>query len=1277
SFSSENEVVLNENYKNYDLGKNIYFYEDKSNSLKIIDFTKKDSKVQNKFKLSKKVIPSFGYSDSSFWFKLNLNHEKSPQSSWILSVEYLTLDFVTFYKLENKEWKKYEMGDQITFGKRKVKQREFALQITPKNKRETIYIKIKTAGPLEVPIKLYNSQYFSDYKSSLNYGMGIYFGCLLAMVLYNLILYISTKQINYLYYVTFLFFFTFFLSTLEGYSFKFIFKNYPWFNNNGLALSINISALFFLIFCKNYLSIKGTKFQRLNKTFKFIERGYVIGFILSFFLPYSVVLRFSIILSIIGLSTLVYSGYIRFKEGYKPATYFLFAFSLFIIGTLLRLLSALNILSASPFYKYSFHVGVALQAILLAIGLADIINSLLEEKIEAEVKLFEANRDLEEKVKLRTQDLSIALKDIEYLLNNMKQAIFTINEEGEIMGPVSAFSKEIFEQDIEGKNINETLFKSYDSGHQIVSAFNFNMACSFGNDIVQWKAIQDSNPDKVRVLTENREEKSLRLSITPLWGKDKLLQKVMLVIEDVTEIELLEKEMKKKDAESQKNIQILNQLANLKKEDLELYFSGSFKNVSGLISSSNKIKDNIHNGVTFLNEMNVLLRELHTIKGNARVFGFNFISDFAHELEAKVEKKYNIHEDKNDITISFLEDMISDFYELQSVIYLYLTPSKNLFHLGLYSERNIIQDIHQKFIDINLNFYLFLNSLEFKSKLSTFSLKKESESDNLAYYEKLKEQLFETKSLLRFIDKKRNSEVFKSLYDDFKSLSLENSSIPIEFIKNNLIRKLKEASIDIANLYFNSSLFKPTRIDDEFFVQFSKFFLDINYKLISKKNDRASKLDIINMLSNIPLQNHYIFLDDYFKLSKNILDLKDDGEIERQLIFLSQDIWSFLSLILKIDLNKKIKRKEKVKIIEKINTDEEFDYELLPDNSLLKNLLKSSNQEFKDRVNKEMEIIYGPKTNFLNTTIPTDIEGEGIQDILEDIKNKKIPLLFERIKDNALIEDPIFLKINKLLFKNNIHYPSYNKILSFLYFMISFFEDSVNKFTSKPKTIEVLEENYLKLESALSSLSTIKDQNEKANLEEAFQSLSYISLNYQIQKLGDSVNDMAKKLGKQIEFKVSGDEVSLSKRNINALQDVFTHIFRNSIDHGIETPEERLRSFKNETGNISVKIEKKEKNNIYLIIKDDGRGFDINKIKNKAIEKNLLTKGEAEGMTDDQIISFIFSPSFSTKEEVSEISGRGVGMDVVKTFLEEISSEISVSNRKSNGAKFLIKLNLN
>ena len=148
--------------------------------------------------------------------------------------------------------------------------------------------------------------------------MGLYFGCLLAMILYNFLLFLSTKQTNYLHYVLFLFFFTFFLSILEGYGFKFIFRDYPWFNNNGLSLVISLSSIFLLSFSKNYLSISYEYFPKISKAYDFFTIGFILGAILSFFLPYSMALRYSVLLAFFGLGLLLSSGFISLRKGYKP-----------------------------------------------------------------------------------------------------------------------------------------------------------------------------------------------------------------------------------------------------------------------------------------------------------------------------------------------------------------------------------------------------------------------------------------------------------------------------------------------------------------------------------------------------------------------------------------------------------------------------------------------------------------------------------------------------------------------------------------------------------------------------------------------------------------------------------------------------------------------------------------------------------------------------------------------------------------------------------------------
>ena len=164
--------------------------------------------------------------------------------------------------------------------------------------------------------------------------MGLYFVSL-GLILYNFLLFLSTKQTNY-HYVLFLFFFTFFLSILEGYGFKFIFRDYPWFNNNGLYLVISLSSIFLLSFSKNYLSISYEYFPKISKAYDFFTIGFILGAILSFFLPYSMALRYSVLLDFFGLGVLLSSGLISLRKGYKPLQYFLISFFFFILGTSLR-----------------------------------------------------------------------------------------------------------------------------------------------------------------------------------------------------------------------------------------------------------------------------------------------------------------------------------------------------------------------------------------------------------------------------------------------------------------------------------------------------------------------------------------------------------------------------------------------------------------------------------------------------------------------------------------------------------------------------------------------------------------------------------------------------------------------------------------------------------------------------------------------------------------------------------------------------------------------------
>jgi two-component system chemotaxis sensor kinase CheA len=169
------------------------------------------------------------------------------------------------------------------------------------------------------------------------------------------------------------------------------------------------------------------------------------------------------------------------------------------------------------------------------------------------------------------------------------------------------------------------------------------------------------------------------------------------------------------------------------------------------------------------------------------------------------------------------------------------------------------------------------------------------------------------------------------------------------------------------------------------------------------------------------------------------------------------------------------------------------------------------------------------------------------------------------------------------------------------------------------------------------------------------------------------VRDLSRKLGKKIEFVVEGQDTELDRTVLDQINDSLVHLVRNAVDHGIEFPEERIKAGKPEVGLIRLSA-KREKSNVVIEIEDDGKGLDPDLIKKKALERGLVDPSEIEKMSDEDIKMLIFMPGFSTKNSATEISGRGVGMDVVKTTAEKLGGNVRIYSKKGEGTKIRINL---
>ncbi|MDR6354535.1 chemotaxis protein histidine kinase CheA [Pseudomonas psychrotolerans] len=171
------------------------------------------------------------------------------------------------------------------------------------------------------------------------------------------------------------------------------------------------------------------------------------------------------------------------------------------------------------------------------------------------------------------------------------------------------------------------------------------------------------------------------------------------------------------------------------------------------------------------------------------------------------------------------------------------------------------------------------------------------------------------------------------------------------------------------------------------------------------------------------------------------------------------------------------------------------------------------------------------------------------------------------------------------------------------------------------------------------------------------------------------VRDLARSLKKEINLELVGEETDLDKNLVEALADPLVHLVRNAVDHGIEGPAEREENGKSRAGRVVLSAEQ-EGDHILLSISDDGKGMDADLLRNKAVEKGLLDRDAADRLTETECFNLIFAPGFSTKSEISDISGRGVGMDVVKTKISQLNGTLNVFSTKGQGSKIVIKVPL-
>jgi len=196
-----------------------------------------------------------------------------------------------------------------------------------------------------------------------------------------------------------------------------------------------------------------------------------------------------------------------------------------------------------------------------------------------------------------------------------------------------------------------------------------------------------------------------------------------------------------------------------------------------------------------------------------------------------------------------------------------------------------------------------------------------------------------------------------------------------------------------------------------------------------------------------------------------------------------------------------------------------------------------------------------------------------------------------------------------------------------------------------------------------------------SRLQDTVMDLRLIPLKHVVDRLPRLVRDLSKSLGKEVNFVIEGKDVTVDRTVLDKIQDPLIHMLRNAVDHGIETPDEREKAGKSRKGNIILRASKL-KDHVLIEVSDDGRGLDAEKIRENAIERGLITEEKADTMSDEEVYNLVLLSGFSTAEKVTDVSGRGVGTDIIVNTVKSLGGSVEISSEKGKGTSFRLRLPL-
>lgn len=409
-------LVVGQGDYNRAVGLDLEYLEDKTSQLKLEDVLKPENSVR--FRQVQHPTTNFSFTQSAYWLRFHIDWQHPEHRRYFLWQEYPLTDYLTFYRPDGKGgYEAVATGDQFNFSHRELPTRAFGIRVTAHpGQTDTVYIQLHGAGTLYVDLHLTDGAQAMATTETRHLIMGLFYGALVVMLLYNLILFISLRDITYGYYVLYVSCLGITFFDINGLAFRYFWPTHTRMNTDFLVFTY-LSLFGLSQFTRHMLNLPA-QLPVLNRIFLLFNVACALATVSIFLLPDRELFPFSQMIAMVLAGITFYSGFHLWLRGYTPARFFLLASTWYLIGLVTYPLQNFGLIPSSNWTNFSVQIGASFEMVLLSLALADRINHIKREKSAIELRarreLEEANALLEQRVHERTGDLLETVKALQH-----------------------------------------------------------------------------------------------------------------------------------------------------------------------------------------------------------------------------------------------------------------------------------------------------------------------------------------------------------------------------------------------------------------------------------------------------------------------------------------------------------------------------------------------------------------------------------------------------------------------------------------------------------------------------------------------------------------------------------------------------------------------------------------------------------------------------------------------------------------------------------------------